>query len=479
MSLKRLVSAVFVLAFIFSLIGCQKLETAMSVGAGSKTKFLCSNVFISGRTPESVLKEEACNATRDIGILGRMGDVLTKCEVNRFDKCVTCKTLWIKRKAIYRDHIGATLLYGTTDSQILNSENIVKTQIITDLTPLPPGQESMPWPTGDVINTSIPPEVDLQQIKFAIDKAFEEPDPKNPKRTHGIVIVYDGQLIAERYAEDRGYFVDTPHYGWSMTKSVTSVLVGILVKQNKLDIFKPASIRQWNNPEDPRHSITTDQLLRMSSGLEFNEDYDSPISDVNNMLLGNWPNMVNYAANKPLKADPDTCWQYSTGTSTILGGIIRGCFDLPQNYQSFARRKLFDKIGMRSAIIEFDQNGNLGSGSYMWASPRDWARFGLFCLQDGLWENERILPEDWMEYATTPTSTDPKAHYGAQFWLNRSLKYYPALPEDLFECRGKDIQRITVIPSRKLVVVRFGYTPIDANWDHEVFVAEILNAIMM
>jgi CubicO group peptidase (beta-lactamase class C family) len=477
MSLKRLFSVVLILVVILSLFVFQKIETAMEVGAGSKAKFLCSNFFISGRTPESILTEEACNATRDIGVLGRMGDALTKCEINRDDKCATCKLLWVKRKVIYRDHLGATLLYGTVDSQIRNSETVVKSQKVADLTPLPPEQESMPWPTGDMIDMSIPPEVDPQQLQLELHKAFEESNPEHPMRTHGIVIVYDGQLIAERYAEDKGYLVNTPHYGWSMTKSVTSVLIGILVKQNKLDIYNQAPIKQWLNPNDPRHFITTDQLLRMSSGLKFNENYDSPISDVNNMLFGNWPSMVDYAASKSVECEPDTRWQYSTGTSMILGGIIQSCFDSHQKYQSFARRELFDKIGMRSAIIEYDQNGNLGTGSYMWATPRDWARFGLLCLQDGIWDGERILPVNWIKYATTPTSTDPKAHYGAQFWLNKSRKCYPALPEDLFECRGKDGQRVTVIPSRKLVVVRLGYTPNGASWDHETFVQSILRAI--
>ncbi len=488
MTLKRIIITLSILSVIFSLFFFNKLENAMMVGAGSKAKFLCSNVFISHRTPESVLENEACNATRNIGFLGRLGDVLTICNVDPDDQSASCRLLWIKRKAVFQQNLGATLLYGTASAQIKKSENMVRNRKIADLNPLPSKQESIsvttPWPIGDQINTNVISDNCLNEINLLLDKAFQEKNKKTPSRTHGIVIVYDGKLIAERYASDLGYSMDTPHYGWSMTKSVASILIGILAKQGKLDIFAPAPIQQWRDPQAPkdptdtRHSITTDQLLRMSSGLEFNEDYDNPISDVNNMLFGNLSNMVGFAASKQMITEPDTLWQYSTAASTLLGAVIRNTLNSEKEYQTFARQELFDKLGMHSAIIETDQSGNLGTGSYMWASPRDWARFGLFCLQNGRWQKEQILPENWMEYATTPTATDSMAHYGAQFWLNSRRIYYPSLPADLYECRGKDIQRVTIIPSQKLIVARFGYTPNASDWDHEGFVRELIQILM-
>ncbi len=486
MTLKRIFIVLCILSVTFSIIGFKKLETAMGIGAGSKAKFLCSNVFISHRTQESVLKNEACNATRNIGFLGKVGDALTKCEVNQNDQSASCRLLWVKRKAVFQDHAGATLLYGTTNAQIQNSEKIIRTRKIPDLNSFSSKKEPIiepeAWPVGDLLNTDAISDMCLKELNRLLDNAFQDPDKNNPSRTHGIVIVYDGQLIAERYAADLGYSIHTPHYGWSMTKSVTSILVGILVKQGKLDIYRPAPIDQWRDPTDPRHAITTDQLLRMSSGLKFNEDYDNPISDVNNMLFGNLRDMVDFAANKPMVAEPDNLWQYSTGTSTLLGAVIQNCLKIPKNlqtedFQTFARQELFDKLGMHSAIIESDQSSNPGTGSYMWATPRDWTRFGLFCLQNGSWQGDQILPENWIKYATTPTSADPMAHYGAQFWLNSKKTYYPSLPEDLYECRGKDIQRVTIIPSQKLIVARFGYTPNDSGWDHEGFVREIIRII--
>lgn len=480
MTFKRIIPAVCVLVVVFSLIGFNKLETAMMVGAGSKAKFLCSNVFISSRTPESVLENEACNATRNIGFLGFLGDALTMCDVNPNDKSAACRLLWVKRKTVYQEQYGATLLYGTTNAQIKNSEETIKHREFPSFAPVSSTQESMPCPSGDLVNTDAVSDDCLNKLSRLLDKAFVETDGKNPKRTHGIVIVYNGQLIAEQYATDMGYTMNTPHYGWSMTKSVTAVMIGILVKQGKLDINAPAPILQWrdlNDPNDIRHSITTDHLLRMSSGLKFNEDYNNPVSDVNQMLFGNHRDMVEFATDKPLQFQIDTYWQYSTATSTLLGAVIKNTLDSEKDYQAFARKELFNKLGMHTAIIESDQSGNLGTGAYMWASPRDWARFGLFCLQNGLWQGEQILPDNWMTYATTPTSTDPMAHYGAQFWLNSKKTYYPSLPADLYECRGKDIQRVTIIPSQKLVVARFGYTPNDDGWDHEGFVLEVLQAI--
>ena len=484
MTFKRIIPAVCVLVVVFFLIGFNTLETAMTVGAGTKAKFLCSNVFISNRTPASVLENEACNATRNIGFLGLLGDALTMCDVDPNDKSASCRLLWVKRKAVYQEQYGATLLYGTTTAQIKNSEEIVKNRDVTNTATILSVQNSLTkpelWPAGELINPANIPDHCLKEINRLLDAAFVETDKKNPKRTHGIVIVYDGRLIAEQYAADMGYSVNTPHYGWSMTKSVAGILIGILVKQGKLDIDAPAPILQWQNLSDPndlRHSITTNHLLRMSSGLKFNEDYNNPVSDVNQMLFGNHHDMVEFAANKALIAKPDTLWKYSTATATLLGAVIKNTLNSEKDYQAFARKELFDKLGMHTAIIEADQSGNIGTGSYMWASPRDWARFGLFCLQNGRWQGEQILPDNWMEYATTPTPTDPMAHYGAQFWLNSKKTYYPSLPADLYECRGKDIQRVTIIPSQKLVVARFGYTPNNSGWDHEGFILKVLQAI--
>ncbi len=196
-----------------------------------------------------------------------------------------------------------------------------------------------------------------------------------------------------------------------------------------------------------------------------------------------------YAANKPILADPGTYWAYSSGTSNIIARMIKAGFDRLEDNLAFPRRALFDKLGMRSAIIEPDGSGTLVGSSYMWATPRDWARLGLLYLNGGIWEGERILPEGWVEYTTTPT-TPSDGKYGAHFWVNAANSPYPSLPTDLYECRGWLGQRITIIPSKKLVVVRLGFNPnikygsdvyheseYWSNDYHEAFILACLGAI--
>ena len=191
--------------------------------------------------------------------------------------------------------------------------------------------------------------------------------------------------------------------GWSMTKSVTNALIGILVKQGKLSLDQLAPVPEWSDPADPRHAITLDQLMRMSSGLEFSEDYADLTTGVTQMLY-NTDDMGAYAAAAPLEAEPDGVWNYSSGTANIVSRIVRDTVGgSDEEYLTFPRRALFDPIGMTSAVMEPDASDTFVGSSYMYATARDWARFGLLFLQDGMWEGERILPEGWVDYSITPT----------------------------------------------------------------------------
>jgi len=437
------------------------------VGTGFTAKMLCSCVFVSGREPESVWSHEL-TLPRSYRI---------KAKIDYEDKSVTASLpglVRFERRAIYREGLGCTLVMDAAEEKI-------RKQAAPDLTPLPPEREDLPWPKGDRLPTmELPSQINVQKLELALDEAFSEPDPERPRRTRAVVVVYEGRIIAERYAP--GFSKDTRLLGWSMTKSVTSALVGILVGRGKLNIHDPAPVPEWKNSGDPRGAITLDQLLRMSSGLEFLEEYESnPASDAGKMFY-TAGDMAVYAAAKPLEAPPDTRFSYSSGTTMILARIIRdstgGSY---ADYLSFPRRALFDRIGMRSAIIEPDASGTLAGAGYMWATARDWARFGLLYLNDGVWEGERILPPGWVKYSSTPTPNAP-AHrqYGAQFWLNTGGegRWLPGLPTDLYSARGHDGQFVTIIPSRDLVVVRLGLTFKHLeNWDHEAFLLNVLKAV--
>lgn len=200
-----------------------------------------------------------------------------------------------------------------------------------------------------------------------------------------------------------------------MTKSAISALVDVLVQEGRISLDDPAPIPQWQGPGDPRRRITFDHLLRISSGLQFNEDQSDPLADGTYMLLG-VPDAAAYAAAKPLVADPGERWRYSSGSTNILAYAIRRIVG-ESRYLDFPRRALFDRLRMASAVLETDAAGTFVGSSFMYASARDWARLGLLFLYDGVWSSQRILPEGWVASALSPAPNAPDRQYGAHVWL--------------------------------------------------------------
>jgi CubicO group peptidase (beta-lactamase class C family) len=252
-----------------------------------------------------------------------------------------------------------------------------------------------------------------------------------------------------------------------------------MVKNGNLRLNDPAPVPEWQKAGDPRGKITLDQMLRMSSGLEFSEIY-KPLYDAARMLYGS-RDFAAYAAAKPLKAAPDDVWSYSSGTANIVSRIVRSESEKSyKNSYTFMREELFNKIGMYSAVPEADPSGTYVGSSYTFATPRDWARFGQLYLQDGVWNGERILPEGWVSYTTKPTPGAPKGEYGALFWLNAGpasdpgKRRWPSAPADTYSADGYQEQKVIVIPSKKLVLVRFGATSVRKAWNTDAFIADIL-----
>jgi CubicO group peptidase (beta-lactamase class C family) len=264
---------------------------------------------------------------------------------------------------------------------------------------------------------------------------------------------------------------------------VTHGLVGIRILEGKLALHAPAPVPEWSGEGDPRTTITLDQLLRMSSGLAFSEVYEDYNSDVVTMLFKRG-DAGGYAAAKPLAHTPDTHWYYSSGTTNLVSRIVRDTFEGDQAaYFAFPRRALFERIGMRSAVIEPDASGTFVGSSFMFATARDWARFGLLFLQDGVWQGERLLPEGWVRYGTTPTPLAPQGRYGAHWWLNAgdpddpSDRPWPDLPRDAFAASGFEGQYVLVIPSRQLVLVRLGLSRPQHTFSLNDFAAAVRAAI--
>ena len=421
------------------------------VATGYTAKVICSNHYLTGQSLEAAMADLPDNPLVPFLRIEQEEDGLSA-------------TLWgwaAKQRAIYRPGLGCTLLAG---------QGPFETQTI-DFPPPPQRDLSQPWPVGEAVD--IQP---LPELEAVLDEAFSDPDPSNPRRTRAIVIVKDGRIIAERYAE--GYDKDTPFLGWSMTKSVLHALLGVVVMEGKLDIMAPAPVPEWASADDPRHGITPDQLMRMSSGLAFNEDYDDLRTGVTQMLY-NTSDMAAYAAQMPLAAPPDTVWNYSSGTANILSRMIRDVLGGSlADYWMFPRKALFYRIGMTSAVLEPDASGTFVGSSYMYATARDWARFGQLYLDDGVWQGERILPEGWVDYARTPTPPS-QGQYGALWWLNRGQgkhREWEGVPEDAYAAEGHDGQYVVVIPSRGLVVVRLGVSRHGA-WDEAAFLRSVLDVL--
>ena len=320
---------------------------------------------------------------------------------------------------------------------------------------LPAQSADVSWPTTDWPSGPLPPSLDKPRFEALIDEAFTGSASERLGETHALVVVQGGRQIFERYGPKSG--PDATQPSWSMAKSITHALVGILVGDGKLDIQRPADVPEWRGANDPRAKITLDMLLRMSSGLTFVEDYvPGHPSDVIAMLYGvGKGDVAHYAAALPPEHAPGSFWNYASGTTNI----IARCADQAQggDFAAFMHERLFAPLGMTSATPKFDAAGTFIGSSYCFCTARDFARFGLLYLRDGVWEGRRILPPGWVDYARTPTFQQPgvtDGRYGAQWWLDIG-------GPGSFSANGYDGQYIVIVPDLDLVVVRNGATPLD------------------
>jgi CubicO group peptidase (beta-lactamase class C family) len=424
---------------------------------GYGAKNLCTCHYVGGRSVDDILREELSFSFIPLGTF----------TLNQSDSSASGTVLGMGlTTAYYRKGLGCTIVkYGDVADW--------RSRVQPPVQRAPVSRDSIPWPYGDSITrTYLTANVEDVQISRALDYAFADTDP-HQRRTRAVIIVFNGELIAERYAP--GFDRYSMHRGWSMAKTVTNALTGILVKQGKLDINEPAPVDEWRS--DERAGITLSHLLQQSSGLEWNETYLFP-SGVNKMLHLE-PDMGAYAASMRLEHAPGTFFYYSSGTSNIVSRILRKTIG-DEVYINFPRRELFDKIGMQSMLLEADASGTFVGSSYALATARDWARFGMF-LENGVWNGEQILPEDWIRYSTTPAPASTDGDYGAHIWLNYGIgedRPWPDVPRDAFWADGFEGQSVVVIPSKALVVVRLAQE--HGNFlDMNAFLRQIFGALPM
>lgn len=325
---------------------------------------------------------------------------------------------------------------------------------MSGLVKLPAQPNGVAWPTLTWTEGK-PDKAVSARLDPLLDLAFSDPAPETMGETHAFLAVQGGKIVAERYW--RGFTETSTHNSWSQAKSITQALVGILVRESKLDIHAPADVPEWQGTDDPRRAITLDQLLRMSSGLKFAEDYvDAGVSDVIEMLFASGKDDVAaYAAGLPLAHAPDTAWSYSSGTTNIVARIAaRALGASGDGFREFMFRELFRPLGMSSAAPKFDAAGTFIGSSFCYCTARDFARFGLLYLRGGVWEGQQILPAGWADYARTPTPVPATETYGygAHWWLGMA-------GPGSFSANGYEGQYTVLVPELDLILVRNGKSP--------------------
>jgi CubicO group peptidase (beta-lactamase class C family) len=414
--------------------------------SGFSAKSIASGHFIDHRSQEMIEKGD-----NDIPMID-----LAKNKIDDIGKIATASVYGLKeRKAIYREGLGATLINDNFDA--------TKRYEVPKRTKL---NNNLPYPFGNLEpKDTIFANINYDNLQKAVADAFNKKGEKN-KRTRSLIVIYKDKIIAEKYTE--GFDKNSKILGWSMTKSITGTLFGILEKQGKINIMKPAPITEWQN--DERSKITINDLLHMNSGLEWEEDY-TKISDVTKMLF-QAEDMSQSQINKPLVGKPNASWNYSSGTTNLLSGILRKQFKTHQEYLDFWYSALIDKIGMNSMVVETDMAGNFVGSSYSWATTRDWAKFGLLYLHKGHWNGEQLFNESWAKYVATPTNTS-NGNYGAQFWLNAGGQF-PNVPKDMYYCSGYQGQMIAILPSYDLVIVRMG---LSEEFDFNKLLSEVVGSL--
>lgn len=440
----------------------------MNIASAYYAKILCSSLFVAGRGQNEAVAEDVL-ADMTVGLRHWHR------EVDYEEKLVNITVLGMaEREALYRPGLGCTLLTETTAEQL-------RTQASGYSSPPPSGRPSLPWPEGDQVDVTGPIKGGNRELlDAAVEDAFKEPRPERfRRRTRSVVVVHKGRIVAEKHAE--GTKPGTPQIGWSMGKSVLHALIGTLVADERLKLEQNGLFEEWQGQDDRRAAITVDHLLRMVSGLDFDEPHARMLSDVRKMLFA-VPDSAAYAVQKPLASPPGATWFYSSGSTTLLARLMRDAVGGSlADYFSYPRRVLFEPLGMNTAVMEPDPAGTFLAPAFVYASARDWARFGLFYLKDGVWNGKRILPEGWVSHARQ-AAPHSDGQYGAHFWLRIPdflRPTYPSrydLPEDAFYMLGHDGQMVAIIPSKDLVVVRLGLSRRRNAWDHEQFLSNILKS---
>ena len=420
----------------------------LRVGAAYSAKIACSNAFLAKRDPAAVLAD-------DVQAPGH--PLLRHIELERVGEDGFAASLYgliARETAIYREGLGCTV--------VADHDVDAVRQIRLSVKPAAQDQSDYEWPMGDQVSLAPNPQV----MALLANPALTGPGMR------AVVVVKNGKIIGEAYG--KGFNQGTPLLGWSMTKTVTAAIVAARVAEGKLRWDQDKLFADWT---DDRAKIKVSDLMAMQSGLDLVETYGD-VNDVTRMLFLE-PDQATFVEGKPLEAEPGTKWEYTTGSAVLLSKLWMSTFTDRQEALAYPRKALFGPIGMRSAVMETDQTGTFSGGSLMYATARDWARFGLLLADKGDWNGVQVLPEDFAEMVSTATTLSSGRYTQGLAWktgpqnlTNEQL----SLPADTFWAQGHDGQYMAVNPSERLVVVRMGLTPERLGYHPENLVVNVASA---
>jgi CubicO group peptidase (beta-lactamase class C family) len=419
----------------------------LRIGTGYAAKAVCSHVFVAGRDRDEVLRD-------DVQSPGHPLLRFVSVRVDRDEEWVRAVLFGFAApvEAVHRPGFGCAVVPdGDTERARAQHPD-----------PPPTGAGSrFEWETDDLTGVS----------ELLRDRDLVGPGLR------AALVVHRGLIVGERYGE--GFGASTPLLGWSMTKTVTGALVGTLVREGLLSLDEADLLEGWRG--DRRARITLADLLGMESGLAFRETYGG-VADVTRMLFLE-PDMAAFAARSPAEAPPGERYNYSSGTSLLINRIWQSRFDDPADARLWPRRALFGPLGMETAVLETDARGTFVGSSYLWATARDWARFGQFLLQDGVWEEEEILPPGFAARMRERVPSNGNAFGRGHLWLRGpDLAGAPhpdeaRIPADAFWLMGHDGQYMAVVPSLELIVLRMGLTPEVLGYRPQPLVAAVVELV--
>ncbi|HAM23194.1 MAG TPA: hypothetical protein DCQ04_13190 [Actinobacteria bacterium] len=462
-----LITILAIVVFLVALIvGVLLFFHIPSNSAGLAAQTVCSGTFVSGRNAEDVFTQDVLPQSPALSVVSTSAD--------QTGRTVTAKFLGIvERRASLLPNRGC----------VLDEDADPAAQPFTP-TPANPAQ----WPVGDA---AVPPSqwgagVNAAGLQQVVDQAFVGAGDPNSGNARGMAVVQDGKLLIQKQAS--GFPKDMPLLGWSMTKTINMMTFYKKAQETNFDMNKlvinafpanrePSWVAQWR--QDPQKSqIKVTDLMFMKSGLDIEDDY-GPQGKVVQMLYGE-PSMAGFAASQPMAHDPGTSWGYSTGSSDIISQIAQGMFPDDQAYWQYWQKSVFEPIGVNSGTFATDTLGTWVGGSYVWANTGDWAKLGQLMLNDGSWNSAQVVPKGWWKLAGTPAMPDGEGHgYGAQTWIpgqpvGGECNSDPGVPADTLSMEGHYGQLVAMVPSKKAVIVRLGWTIDKTQFDSCKLISDVL-----